>query len=112
MNFGNNKITKALTSFTVGAFPSLYADFVSIFVACVMSKDVVPGSTELCTSRVVIMVGALDPHLISQVSVLPVMIESVPFWSRQDNSAVTRFLDDAGARFVSRLQNQRKLPLK
>jgi hypothetical protein len=36
----------------------------------------------------------------------------VPRWSRQDDAAVTRFLDHAGAHRVPRLQDQRELPLQ
>ena len=40
------------------------------------------------------------------------MIESVPRGPWQDNAAETRFLDHACARLVSRLQDQRELPLR
>lgn len=40
------------------------------------------------------------------------MTEGVPRGSRQDDAAVTRFLDHAGAHLVPRLQDQRELPLQ
>lgn len=115
------KITKGLdeifskvqpTYLTVGAFPTLYAHLVAVLVAGVMAKYVVPWPAELRAGRVVIMIRALDPNAISQMSVSPFMIESVPRGSWQDNAAETRFLDHACARLVSRLQDKRELPLR
>lgn len=95
---------------TVGAFPTLYAHLVAVLVAGVMAEYVVPWPAELRAGRVVIMIRALDPNAISQMSVSPFMIESVPRGSWQDNAAETRFLDHACARLVSRLQDKRELP--
>lgn len=77
-----------------------------------MAENVVSRSTELGASRIVVMIGALDSHPVSQVSVPPLMIESVPRGSWQNDAAVTRLLDYAGARLVPRLQDQRELPLQ
>jgi len=77
-----------------------------------MTEDVVPRSAELGAGGIVVMLGALNPHSIRQVRVLALMIERVPRWSRQDDAAVTRFLDHADAHRVPRLQDQRKLPLQ
>lgn len=100
------------TYLTVGAFPTLYAHLVAVLVAGVMAEYVVPWPAELRAGRVVIMIRALDPNAISQMSVSPFMIESVPRGSWQDNAAETRFLDHACARLVSRLQDKRELPLR
>lgn len=77
-----------------------------------MAENVVSRSAELGAGRIVVMIGALDPHPIRQVSIPPLMIESVPRGSWQDDAAVTRLLDHAGARLVPRLQDQRELPLQ
>lgn len=100
-----------LTNFAVGALPSLYAHLVAVLVAGVMAEYVVPRPAELGAGRVVIMIGALDPNAIRQMSVSSLMIEGVPRGSWQDNAAVTRLIDHARARLVSRLQDQRELPL-
>lgn len=76
-----------------------------------MAENVVSRSAELGAGRIVIMIVALDSHPIRQMSVLSLMIESVPRGSWQDDAAVTRLLNYAGALFVPRLQNQRELPL-
>jgi len=70
-----------------------------------MAENVVSRSTKFGTGRIVVMIGALDPHPISQVSVSSLMIESVPRGSWQNDAAVTRFLDHAGAHLVPRLQD-------
>lgn len=93
----------SLTYLAIGTFPALYADFIAVLVAGVMTEYVVSRPAELGTSRVVVMIRTLDAHAISQMSISALMIESVPRWARQDDSAVARFLDDAGARLVSRL---------
>lgn len=77
-----------------------------------MTENVVSRSAEFGTGRIVVMIGALDPHPIRQVSVPSLMIESVPRGSWQDDTAVTRFLDHAGGHLVPRLQDQRELPLQ
>ena len=115
------KITKGLdeifskvqpTYLTVGAFPTLYAHLVAVLVAGVMAEYVVPWPAELRAGRVVIMIRALDPNAISQMSVSPFMIESVPRGSWQDNAAETRFLDHACACRISVncLCEPRKIP--
>lgn len=94
----------------IDAFPSLYTHFVPVLVAGVMAENVVSRSAEFGAGRIVVMIGALDSHPIRQVRVPPLMIESVPRGSWQDDAAVTRLLDYAGARLVPRLQDQRELP--
>jgi len=68
-----------------------------------MAENVVSRSAELGAGRIVIMIGALDSYPIRHVSVSPLMIESMPCGSWQDDAAVTRLLDYAGARLVPRL---------
>lgn len=94
-----------LTCLAVDAFPSLYAHLVPVFIAGVMAENVVSRSTKFGTGRIVVMIGALNAHPISQVSVSSLMIESVPRGSWQNDAAVTRFLDHAGAHLVPRLQD-------
>lgn len=77
-----------------------------------MAEYVVPRPAELRAGRVVIMIRALDPNAIRQMSVPSLVIEGVPRGPWQDNAAVTRFLDHARARLVSRLQDQRELSLQ
>lgn len=68
-----------------------------------MAENVVSRSAEFSAGRIVVMIVALDSHPIRQVSVFPLMIESVPRGSWQDDAAVTRLLDYASALLVPRL---------
>lgn len=77
-----------------------------------MTENVVSRPAELGASGIVVMLGALDPHPVRQMRVSALMIERVPGRARQDDAAVTRFLDHAGAHRVPRLQDQRELPLQ
>lgn len=78
----------------VEASPACDALLVACFVTSVVPKLVISRAAELGACRVEVMQVTLDPYPICDASRIPVIIQGVPVRARQNDTGVSRLLDD------------------
>lgn len=82
-----------LTCVAVRPRPALQAGLVSVVVARVMPKELVPGPAELVAAEAVVVLVAGDPDLVLELGDVAVAAQLLPVRAGVDHARVRGFLD-------------------
>lgn len=85
-------ILAALTSVAVRSGPAFQTGLVSIVVASVMPKELIPGPTKLVAPEAVVVLVTADPDLVLKLCHGSVMRQLLPVRAGVDHARMRRFL--------------------